>query len=104
MIIRAMREQDEDSMARVGAGLGLVGLGLTGLGLLQVVSHLSPLLPIYASLCGGTGPFAAAHAMLFEGGHCAGCPMALIGAALLVARLAIRARPKDEAATPALAF
>ncbi len=104
MIIRAIRERDEDSVAKVGVGLGIAGLGLLGLGLLQVVSHLSPLVPIYASLCGSAGPFTIAHAMLSEGGHCAGCPMALVGAALLVTSLALSTRSRDDrAGAPALA-
>lgn len=104
MIIRAMCGRHEDSAAMAETSLGILGLGLTGFGILQVVGHLSPLLPIYASLCGGAGSFTAAHAMLSEGGHCAGCPMALVGIALLGASLAVSARSADDrAGAPAFA-
>lgn len=70
-------------------GLSALGSALIGLGALPIVAGVRSAAMIGGSICRGAGEGSSASMMFTDTVHCWGCPVALVGAALVAAALVL---------------
>lgn len=63
---------------------GALGVGMVAVGVMQILRHNPLSSSLFNSLCGAQPIDGLNSFALLESGHCIGCPIALVGAALMV--------------------